>query len=59
MFQDVEILKQKDPLDVCAVKRGCDGAPKVDLQTLQNRCAVGLASGSTSQPTSYAKKMRK
>ncbi|KAB7501097.1 Kinesin-like protein KIF23 [Armadillidium nasatum] len=59
VFQDVEILKQKDPLDVCAVKRGCDGAPKVDLQTLQNRCAVGLTSVSASQATSYAKKMRK
>lgn len=43
MFKDAEILTQRDPLSVAPPhKRSSDGTPKVDAQTLQDRCASGI-----------------
>nr|XP_027230182.1 kinesin-like protein KIF23 isoform X1 [Penaeus vannamei] len=43
VLQDVEILKQRDPLAVPLSKRSSDGTPKVDATTVQERCATGIA----------------
>lgn len=43
VLQDVEILKQRDPLAVPVSKRSSDGTPKVDSTTVQERCATGIA----------------
>ncbi|XP_071535053.1 kinesin-like protein KIF23 isoform X2 [Panulirus ornatus] len=50
VFQDVEILKQRDPLAVSTRKRSSDDTPKVDALTVQDRCSTGIQGCVTPRP---------
>ena len=41
VFQDVEILKQRDPQCVRFRKRSSDGLLKVDSEIVKDRCGYG------------------
>ncbi|XP_042224138.1 kinesin-like protein KIF23 isoform X1 [Homarus americanus] len=58
VFQDVEILKQRDPLAVPSRKRSSDGTPKVDALTVQDRCAASIEGHTTPRPFVLNKRSR-
>ncbi|XP_053648814.1 kinesin-like protein KIF23 isoform X1 [Cherax quadricarinatus] len=58
VFQDVEILRQCDPLAVPSRKRSSGGTPKVDVSTIQDRCAVGIQGHAASRQFGLNKRSR-
>ncbi|KAK3876291.1 hypothetical protein Pcinc_018919 [Petrolisthes cinctipes] len=62
VFQDVEILQQRDPMaapQTSPRKRSSDGTPKVDPSTLQDRCAVGIQHQTSTPNTPFSNKRSK